>query len=62
MSILPMFPRREPQVERAPRSKRGGMDELGVARCPKCNMPMALRYTRRGPAFVCQCADKRRAA
>jgi ssDNA-binding Zn-finger/Zn-ribbon topoisomerase 1 len=36
-------------------------DETGVARCPKCEAPLGLKYTRRGPAYVCRCPARRAA-
>ena len=49
------------RIVRAParRVRQAGYDDLGVARCPICNAPLALRMARGGPVFICQC-DRRR--
>jgi len=56
-------PRPAPRTQPRPCSNTPSItfDDLGVARCPKCDMPMALCYTRRGPAFVCRCPAHRAA-
>jgi ssDNA-binding Zn-finger/Zn-ribbon topoisomerase 1 len=32
---------------------------LDVARCPKCESPMAARHSRQGPYFHCHCQRNR---
>jgi hypothetical protein len=60
MRILRFTSRRRDDVApRPPRSR--GSDEMGVPRCPKCDAPMSLKYTRRGPAYVCRCPERRAA-
>jgi ssDNA-binding Zn-finger/Zn-ribbon topoisomerase 1 len=44
--------------KREPRPSRRGDDDAGVARCPKCDRPMALRYGRREVVFVCGCGER----
>lgn len=35
-------------------------DELGIARCPVCRVPLIARQGRHGPAFFCACVKKPR--
>jgi ssDNA-binding Zn-finger/Zn-ribbon topoisomerase 1 len=53
MAILPLPPRKR----REPRPSSRDSD-AGVARCPLCDRPLALRYGRREVVFVCGCGQR----
>jgi hypothetical protein len=42
---------------RVPRRDRIILDfpHLTVARCPLCDAPMSVQYSRRGPTYHCRC-------
>lgn len=60
MAILRLPPRnkRHPSPARPRPARDKGDSGDGVARCPKCDRPMALRYGRREVVFVCGCGER----
>ena len=37
-------------------------DDLGTARCPRCDMPLRVHLDCAGPRFVCACVEPLRIA
>ena len=59
MAILRLTPRNKRQpCPKHSRETRHGDDQAGVARCPLCDKPMALRYGRREVVVVCGCGER----
>jgi hypothetical protein len=58
MAILPLPPRKRRELRPSSREPSSRDSDAGVARCPRCDRPLALRYGRREVVFVCGCGQR----